>query len=397
MRALILSLLVILCWSPALGHCQTLIAPIGSSTTTDATESKEENKKDEDKEKDKKDKRRPGEIVVSTAVEGLNNPFSIAVDGDANRIFVAESGAQRIVEIKNGKAVEIAGEFPASTFRGYQAGPLSLFAAGENVLLVGHDDEKGVGSITKLTEASDAKDEPGKDKAKPKFERETVAIENPGGATLGKFSNLMVKHTMVYAVTHGDDENGWIAVSEIKDEKLTTLRPSIPTAKRSSYPGPTCATVSPAGEYLVVSQMGDDKNAKDSRLVFYTLQGKMLRNFEVELNDIVALAYSPGRKHLFAIDYNFSDPTKGGLYKLIGKGADKCDIKKLQDVSYATSMVFDSKGTLWITTLGGPPSTDGKPNGKVIKIEGLDDSPESIEDAEDADEEDAEDAKESGK
>ena len=87
------------------------------------------------------------------------------------------------------------------------------------------------------------------------------------------------------------------------------------------------------------------------------------------------MAYSPSRKHLFAIDYNFADPTKGGLYKLIGKGADKCDIKKLQDLPYITSMAFDSKGNLYLTSLGGPPTTDGKPTGKLIKIEGLDDRP----------------------
>jgi sugar lactone lactonase YvrE len=180
---------------------------------------------------------------------------------------------------------------------------------------------------------------------------------------------------MVYVVTRGDEENGWIALSEIKKEKLSALTPSIPTAKRTGYAGPTCSTVSPAGEYLVVSQMGKEGEAKDSRLVFYTLQGKLLRNFEVELHDIVSLAYSPNRKHLFAIDYNYADPTKGALYKLIGSGADKCDVKKLQDLAYTTSMVFDSKGTLWITTLGGPPVSDGKPNGKLIKIEGLDDTP----------------------
>jgi hypothetical protein len=124
----------------------------------------------------------------------------------------------------------------------------------------------------------------------------------------------------------------------------------------------------------------------------------MLRNFEVDLHDIVALAYSPDRQHLFAIDYNFADPSKGGLYKLIGKGAGKCEAKKLQDVSYATSMAFDSKGNLFIATLGGPPATDGKPIGKLMKIEGLDEKPEETESESDSDTEpDTDSAKEEAK
>ena len=320
--------------------------------------------------KKEESKRKPGEIAVSTVIEGLNNPFSLSVT-ESDRLFVAESGAQRIVEIKDGISVPVAGDFDATKYRGYDAGPLSVFCVADNVLLVGHDNATGEGSLTKLTINPNEKD------ADAKVKRDTVALEKKNStAKLGQFSNIMLKHSVIYVVTHGDQENGWIAQAEFQNGKISSFRPSIPTAKRTSFPGPTCATVSPGGEYLVASQMGKEDDVKDSRLVFYTLQGKLLRNFEVELNDIVALAYSPSRKHLFAIDYNYADPTKGGLYKLVGKGADKCEIKKLQDLSYATSMAFDSKGNLFVTTLSGPQVTDGKPIGKVLKIEGLDEKPD---------------------
>ncbi len=322
--------------------------------------------------KEEGDKPRPGEIAVSTVVEGLHNPFSVAIEPSSDRVFIAESGAQRIVEIKDGKAIEVASEFAAAKYRGYTAGPLSVFCPTENVFLVGHDDAEGVGALTKLTVKPNT-DDP----SKSTVTRETAKIDKKNAdVKLGQFSNIIVKHSVIYVVTHGDEENGWIAVAEFQNGKVTSLRPSIPTAKRTSFPSPGCATVSPGGEYLVVSQMGKEGEAKDSRLVFYTLQGKMLRNFEVDLYDVVALAYSPNRKHLFAIDCNFADPSKSGLYKLIRKGADKCEAKKLQDVSYATSMAFDSEGNLFITTLGGPQVTDDKPLGKLLKIEGLDERPE---------------------
>ena len=119
--------------------------------------------------------------------------------------------------------------------------------------------------------------------------------------------------------------------------------------------------------------MGKRDDTTDSRLAFYSLGGKLLDQFPVELNDIVAIAYSPNRKHLFAIDHHFSDPRQGGLYKIIAAKEKGCTVKKIADLSYATSMAFDDSGTLWVTTLGGPPSQDNTdPAGTLIKIEGLD-------------------------
>ena len=370
MRILILLLLVsLLAPHSSFGH--PTLAVQGDAPALGSAAKKEDDATKKEEGKEEESKRKPGEIVVTTLVEGLNNPFSIAISKTENRIFVAESGTQRIVEIKDGKAVEIASEFDAVDYRGYKAGPISLCCADENVLLVGHDSKSGKGSLTKLTITPNAQDA-----AKTDVKRETTEIKTKEGEpVLNQFSNVMVKHAVIYVVTRGDEENGWVALAEFENEKVTSLRPSIATAKLSSFPGPTCSTVSPGGEYLVISQMGKEGVAKDSRLVFYTLQGKILRNFEVELQDMVSLAYSPIRKHLFAIDYNSADPAKGGLYKLIGKDAKKCDVKKLQDLTYATSMAFDSKGNLYITSLGGPPTTDGKPTGKLIKIEGLDDRP----------------------
>ena len=391
MRILILFCLAsLLAPHSAIGQVKIVPVPAASSattTTTPATDSADEKKDDEEKKEE--DKRKPGEIVITTVVEGLNNPFSISIEDVSNRIFVAESGAQRIVEIKDGKAVAVAGDFDALNYRGYNAGPISVCCAGENVLLVGHDSVAGKGMLTKLKITPNAEDP-----TKTDVKRDTTEIEvKEGEPTLNQFSNIMVKHSVIYVVTRGDEKNGWVALAEFQKEKITSLRPSIATAKLSSYPGPTCSTVSPGGEYLVISQMGKEGSAKDSRLVFYTLQGKMLRNFEVELQDIVSLAYSPTKKHLFAIDYNSAEPAKGGLYKLIGKGAKKCDVKKLQDLTYATSMAFDSKGNLYLTSLGGPPTTDGKPTGKLIKIEGLDDrleEPDDEEKEEDKEEKDSE-------
>jgi hypothetical protein len=323
-----------------------------------------------DKQSEKPDAKKL-EVEVSTLVDGLKNPFSITIEPESDRIFVAESGAQRIVEIKEAKPVLVAGDFPASKYRGYDVGPLSVFCPKPNMLVAGFDDDNGVGNLALLKLAAEEADAKTSVKA-----RQSVAFKpKENGSKLGQFTSLIAKHSVVYVVTNGDADNGWIALAELQNETVQSFRASIDTAKKSSFPNPTCVTVSPGGEYLVVAQMGKEGEAKDSRLTFYTLQGKIKLNLEVGLHDIVALAYSPNRKHLFAIDYNYADPTKGGLYKLIADGADKCKVKKLQDLSFATSMAFDSKGNLYVTKLGGPAGSENADQGKLLKITGLDQNP----------------------
>lgn len=312
------------------------------------------------------------EVKQTTLLEGLNSPFSICISSVDGRMFVAESGALRIVEIKEGKALPVYSKFSKSKFRGYEVGPLSLHVeTGE--MFVGHDDDKGLGnvSILKIPD-SDSDNSP---EAELKSTT-TLAKTDEEATKLGQFSSLVVKHSVAYVVTNGDEENGWIAMSEMAEGKLKPLRPTIATAVKSSFANPSSVIVSRNGAYILVSQMGSTSEQKDSRLTFYSLQGKLKLNLEVDLHDIVALAYSPNRKHLFALDASLADPTKGGLYKLIGAGQVKCKVKKLADLSYPTSMAFDSSGNLFITQLGGPPGSEEAKNGKVTKFEGLDVMPE---------------------
>ena len=79
---------------------------------------------------------------------------------------------------------------------------------------------------------------------------------------------------------------------------------------------------------------------------------------------------------MYAIDFNWTDPTKGGLFKII---ADKenpqtnCLAEKLISLDKPTAMVFDTTGNLYITLIGTSlPGIEG-PSGRLIKIKGLED------------------------
>jgi hypothetical protein len=314
-------------------------------------------------------------ITSVTVLDSLNNPFSVAVEPQSDVVFVCESGAQQIIKVVDGKPVPVIGDLEPLLFNDFKAGPIGIHFLAKGMLLVGHGASATEGSLSRFTiVANQEKTLQSKDAL------ETVKLQLASDAKpLGLFSSICSKHANVYAVTHGDPENGWIAISEIAKEKLTSFRPLIPTAKKSGYVSPTSMTISPGGEYLVVSQMGTKGTSKDSQLTFYGLQGSLKENYEVELQDIVDIDYSPKRKHLFAIDYCFEDPSKAALYKLIGKGTDGCTAKKLIDIPHAISMAFDSQGSLYVVTLGDVAEVaNANPVGKLLKIEGLDEVPEAI-------------------
>ena len=63
--------------------------------------------------------------------------------------------------------------------------------------------------------------------------------------------------------------------------------------------------------------MGEVNVAGDSLLTFYDAKtGKLITSIKTGLSDIVGLAYHPKSGKLYAVDFSWVDPTKGGLYRL---------------------------------------------------------------------------------
>ena len=65
----------------------------------------------------------------TTVIEGLNNPCGVAIQPGTGDIFVADSGAARIVRISEGKLSEVIIDFPIDVYgKGpkYNIGPLGL-------------------------------------------------------------------------------------------------------------------------------------------------------------------------------------------------------------------------------------------------------------------------------
>ena len=77
---------------------------------------------------------------VETVLEQLNNPCGVAVQPETGHVYVAESGAGRVVRIVEGKAQPVIVNFPLDVYgKGpqYKIGPLGLAFASKDVLVVG--------------------------------------------------------------------------------------------------------------------------------------------------------------------------------------------------------------------------------------------------------------------
>ena len=81
---------------------------------------------------------------ATVVVDGLNNPCGIAVQPETGHIFVADSGAGRVIRIVEGKSQDVITGFTADIYgKGpmYNIGPLGLVFLDTNTLIVGGGDK----------------------------------------------------------------------------------------------------------------------------------------------------------------------------------------------------------------------------------------------------------------
>jgi hypothetical protein len=169
----------------------------------------------------------------------------------------------------------------------------------------------------------------------------------------GDFYAIAVSDRHVYVSCNGDDDKNWIARAEIVDKKLADFQRFIPTGESLNSGPVTGMAISPQG-LLAVALIGTMDRKGDSMLAFYNQNGEVLEDqFPTELNDISALAYSPGRKLLYALDLSWRDPRVGGLYKLIASDSlAGCQPFEMAKLDKPTAMAFDREGNLYVTIIG---------------------------------------------
>ncbi len=313
------------------------------------------------------------QVKVETVVGGLYNPCGVAIQPETGDLFVADSGALRVVRVVDGKAHDVIVGFPKDVYgKGpeYDIGPLGLAFLDKDTLVVGgggNTDDKELLRIYTV---------PAADADPIKAEDMKASFGLPANEDLmpeGNFYAVAATKTGIFVTCNGDDTKGWVAKADVKDGKVDNFRRFIATKELVEVDAPVGITISPRGE-VVVGQMGEINLPGDSLLTFYNANnGKKLSNFETGLHDISAVAYSTqGKtKQLYALDFAWLDAKEGGLFQLIAKrkdGKQTIEAKKIVALDKPTAMIFADDGTLYITVIGtAEEGSDAKP-GKLLKI-----------------------------
>lgn len=313
------------------------------------------------------------EIKVETIVEGLKNPTSVVVQPGTGHVFVAESGALRVIRVVDGKSESVVTDFAKKSFGTnpvYDVGPVGLLFIDQQTLLVG---DSGLANgdaslnIFKIPEA-------GAEAIKAeKIEGESKSLAATADAVAeGSFFGLAMTSAKIFVTCRGDETKSWVGLATLADGKLGAFTRSIELFEPTKVSAPMAITLSPDG-YLAVGLQGTANSPGDSVLVFCDPQdGKILKHYLLGIHDITGLAYGPKQGRLFATDFNQGNPLEGALVKVIGT-AEGSRCQEMQKLERPTSLAFSPEGDLYITLAGNPAAET--PDGKLIRIKGLDEAP----------------------
>ena len=321
------------------------------------------------------------DAIPEVVTKGLNNPSGIAIQPETGHVFVADSGAGRIVRVIDGKVEAVITDFPTEKYgpnSTSKIGPLGLLFLDKKTLVVGGGGLPngkdllrvfevpgvGAGSIKAAATKGDTFALPASGKeGKDDFE--------PGE---GNFYGLAGGSEGVFVTGTGNDAKGWVSFATVKMDQISKFERKIDTKEVTRVDSPMAATISPQG-YLVIGQMGKIKNEKDSLLTFYDQSGTKMGVYRTGLNDITGLAYGPRHGRLFALDFNWANPKRGGLFKLVDMNDEtQCEAVLMSRLDKPTALAFTKDGDCYIT-LAGSATPNGQPDGKLILIRQLDIDP----------------------
>ena len=311
---------------------------------------------------------------VKTVLEGLDNPCGIAVQPETGVIFVADSGAKRIIRVVDGKAEDVITDFPVDVYgKGphYNIGPLGLAFTDQNTLVVGGGGFTDDKELLRIYDVPKAGESITADKMKASFTLEA----NEELAAEGNYYGVTANAQGIFVTCNGDDTKGWIARLKVEGDKFGPFERFIASKEETDIDAPVAITTAPRG-HLVVGQMGEITTPEDGLLTFYNAKsGKMLLNLEAGgLSDITGLAYSAGdNPQLYALDFAWATRddkgvTKGGLFKLVkeGRGKDQTvNAKHVVDLNQPTALAFGADGTLYVA-LGN--DNKAEKTGKLVTV-----------------------------
>ncbi|MEX2188990.1 MAG: hypothetical protein WD875_19435 [Pirellulales bacterium] len=328
-------------------------------------------------------------VQVETVLPGLNNPTGVAVQPETGDLFVADSGAAKIIRynVKDKKAEDVITGFTLDKYgKGptYDIGPLGLAFLDKNTLVVSDGGKVDEEELVYVFEVPEAGKSIAVDAAKQKL--------GPLGKTddsqaEGNYYALAITKDRLFTTANGDDTKGWIAMADLKDGKFENFRRGVATKVATEVDAPVALAISPKGR-LVVGQCGEVNVPGDSLLTWYSVpDGKLLMKLKTGLHDLAGLAYGPTGKALgyegtkpvegqllYGVDYAWAKPEEGGLFRLDDDGKKNDDpekavaVTRLATLDKPSALAFADDGTLYVTVFGTAKEGEEAKPGALLKI-----------------------------
>lgn len=300
----------------------------------------------------------------------LNSPWGVAIQPETNLVFVAESGAGRVIRMANGAVEPVFTGFatlPAGPGGAVKLGPTSLAFLAKNELLVNDGGAPAQPSLRFF-----AVPDPGQPPVGLAGNvQHVIPVAGEAFSTkTANFGGLAAPGPSFYVAYPSEDGQGRIARCVRAGAKWGDLRAFVGSQQSVGIGGPAALAVSSRNE-LVVGEAGTMEDARDSLLTFYhAMTGQVLWNQPTGLRDVVALAYSPKTSQLYALDVAWSTPDDAGLYQLVSvleAGRVRIDARRIAKLDRPAAMVFAADGRLLVTELG-PPSGGSATAGRLLQF-----------------------------
>jgi hypothetical protein len=301
-------------------------------------------------------------LSAQTIVAGLDNPTDFSVTADGEIAFVAEQGAGQIRRVQGDADEIVVGGIETAE---QTASSIAVHAINANRILVGVSGFSSTKRSLGLFEVAS-------ENLPLDFHDQHVKHSRP-------FERVLERTQVLDVLQFFDEQRGLSMVCELGGSsprlceiyfKDGNLKKVTPLEFESNNVNLSTLAVDQIGGYLAALT-----KTEPTQVVFYRAKKTLPQSFPIDLQNIVALRFSPIHNRLFAAVRNTGDNLSAesggdGIYEILADG-NACKSRLVIAIERPMKLKFDGRGNAWV--LCQPDAGSGL--GVLKKVNGVDVSP----------------------